>query len=78
MAKTPQKIEPDRLALAISKLGPIERDVLLLSARERLANAEIATRLGLTTEAVQRHLADALCNLDRALERQARPWWRFW
>jgi len=78
MAKTPYELEPDRLARAISKLRPIEREVLLLSAREGLSTDRIAARLMLPPEAVKRHLADALCNLDRAVERDARPWWRFW
>ena len=31
-----------------------------------------------TTEAAERLLARALCRLDGVLERQERPWWRFW
>ena len=71
-------ITPERLEKAASSLSPPEREVLVLSARERLSNEEIAVRLGLTVEAAERLLADALCKLDRALERQERPWWRFW
>lgn len=59
-------------------LRPIEREVLVLSAREGLSNGEIAARLGITPEAAERLLARALCRLDRAIERQERPWWRFW
>ena len=68
----------ERLEKAASRLRPIERQVLVLSARERLSNGEIAARLGITAEAVERLLARALSRLDRALERQMRPWWRFW
>ena len=68
----------DRLERAASNLRPIEREVLVLSAREGLSNGEIAARLGITPEAAERLLARALCRLDRALERQRRPWWRFW
>ena len=68
----------ERLEHAASSLRPIEREVLVLSARERLSNDEIAARLGITPEAAERLLARALCRLDRALERQERPWWRFW
>ena len=68
----------ERLEKAASRLRPIERQVLVLSARERLSNGEIAARLGITAEAVERLLARALSRLDRALERQERPWWRFW
>lgn len=68
----------ERLEKAASSLRPIEREVLSLSARERLSNGEIAARLSITSEAAERLLARALCRLDRALERQERPWWRFW
>ena len=43
-----------------------QREVLILAAVEGLDNAEIARRLGLTTEAVERLLADGLCRLARA------------
>lgn len=78
MAKDRQTVPLERLEKAASSLRPIEREVLVLSARERLSNDEIAARLGITPEAVERLLARALCRLDRALERQKRPWWRFW
>ena len=78
MAKDRPPLTPERLEKAASRLRPIEREVLELSARERLANDEIAARLGITSRAAARILARALCRLDRALERQERPWWRFW
>ena len=78
MASDRQSPTPERLEQAAANLRPIEREVLVLSARERLSNEEIAHRLGITTAAAERLLADALCKLDRALERQERPWWRFW
>lgn len=78
MAHKPRPPDPDRLEQAIRELIPIEREVLFLSAREGLPTCEIAERLGLSSQAVERHLADALFNLDRNLERQSRPWWRFW
>lgn len=78
MARDRPSIPPDRLQRAVSKLRPIEREVLILSAREGLSNAEIAERLGITSAAAERLLADAIYRLDRTLERQERPWWRFW
>ena len=60
---------------ALSKLKPIERDVLMLNAREGLGLADIAIRLGMPVDAVQGHLADALCRLDRLLQPR-RSW--FW
>jgi DNA-directed RNA polymerase specialized sigma24 family protein len=78
MAQMHQPPDIDRIERAISGLSPIEREVFLLSAREGLWTDQIAARLKLPGEDVERHLADALCNLDRFLERQKRPWWRFW
>ena len=68
----------ERLEKAAAGLRPLEREVLILGAAEHLSNEQIAERLGLTASAVERLLARALRKLDRALERQARPWWRFW
>lgn len=68
----------ERLEKAAAVLRPLEREVLVLSARERLSNDVIAARLGVEPEAAERLLARALCKLDRALERQERPWWKFW
>lgn len=68
----------DRLADALARLDPLERDVYLLGAVEGLSNAEIASRLGLPDAKVERLLADALCGIDRALDGSDRPWWRIW
>lgn len=78
MARDRPPATPERIERAASKLRPIERHVLILSARERLPINEIAARLGSTPEVVERLLAKAICKFDRALERQVRPWWRFW
>ena len=78
MARDRPPMTLERLEKAASSLRPIEREVLVLSARERLSNDEIAARLGITREAAERLLVTALCRLDRTLEQQVRPWWRFW
>ena len=78
MARDRPTVTFERLESAVSSLHPIEREVLVLSARERLSIDEIAARLGMTTQAVERLLARAISKLDRAIERQERPWWRFW
>ena len=78
MASDRPPVTVERLERAASTLLPIEREVLLLSACERLSNGEMAVRLGMTTQAVERLLARAISKLDRAIERQERPWWKFW
>ena len=77
MARDRSAATIERLEKAASSLRPIERELLVLRAREGLSNGEIAARLGITPEAAKRLLARALCRLDRALERQQRPWRRF-
>ena len=77
MTKSPGPASRRRIERALSRLRPIKRDVLLLSAREGLSVFEIASRLGIPVEAAQCHLADALYRLDRMLERR-RSWWWPW
>ena len=78
MARDRPTVTFERLESAVSSLHPIEREVLVLSARERLSIDEIAARLGVAPQVAERLLAKALCKLDRALERQERPWWKLW
>ena len=78
MARLRQPITPARLERAARKLGPLERDVLMLSAGEKLRRDEIAARLDLPPEQVDGLFATALVKLHRALERQERPWWKLW
>lgn len=78
MAKDRPPVTLERLERAAATLNPEEREVLLLSARERLSTGDIALRLGVTPGAAERLLAAALCKLDRKLERQERPWWKLW
>jgi RNA polymerase sigma factor (sigma-70 family) len=78
MARDRPTATPERLEKAAACLCALEREVLILSAGERLSNEEIAERLGVSTEAAERLLAKALRKLDRAIERLERPWWKFW
>jgi DNA-binding CsgD family transcriptional regulator len=77
MASDHPEFPLERLRDTASSLRPIEREVLVLSARERLSIDEIAARLGITTRAAERLLARALRRFDRALERRRSPRWRF-
>jgi DNA-directed RNA polymerase specialized sigma24 family protein len=78
MDRNGPSIDPDRLRRAAKTLRRKELQVLILSAAEGLRNEQIAARLGITPRAAERLLAQALCKLDRALERLDRPWWLFW
>lgn len=78
MANDRQPIPPDRIERAAATLRPLEREALHLAAAEKLSNRVLAEALGTSPEAAERLLVRALLKLDRALERQERPWWRFW
>lgn len=78
MTAEPDEETLDRMRRAVAKLKPIEREVFLRCAADGLTYAQVGKRLGISAEKVQRHLADALYNLDRLMERAERPWWRFW
>lgn len=67
-----------RLERAAACLSPLERRVLELSAVDGLDNAAIADRLGISRRRAERLLARAIVKFDRALDRDSRPWWRFW
>lgn len=71
----PHRAPPTReqLERAASCLRPIERDVLVLSARDGFSNEEIAELLGISARSVERLLARAIGKFDRALERRERP-----
>ncbi len=64
-----------RLRRAFAKLEPRTREVFHLHRVEGLSCREIAARLGITAEAVERHVADALYELATRIDR---PWWKFW
>ena len=70
--------EIERAERAATKLTPIERDVLVLSAGHGLRNAEIGDRLGITETRAERILVRALRKFDRALEDQSKPQRRWW
>jgi RNA polymerase sigma factor (sigma-70 family) len=68
----------ERVAQAASRLTPAEREILVLGARDGLSNRQIAERLGIPADAVERLLASALCKFERGFRQpQRHPWGRF-
>ena len=69
-------IDPARFERALGRLPFLERQALLLKARDGLSYAEIGVVLGFTPEAVEARVVRALIKLDVRLKE--RPWWRIW
>lgn len=67
--------EARRLRRAFAKLPTVTREVFRLHRVEGLTFAEIAARLGITAGEVERHVADAIYEIARRVDR---PWWKFW
>lgn len=59
----------DDVERAAGALSPVEREVLVLSAREGLRNGAIAAKLGMSERKIERILARALRKLDLGLDR---------
>jgi DNA-directed RNA polymerase specialized sigma24 family protein len=77
--KTSKKmVDRARLERAAADLTPVEREVLILTAKQGRWTVDTAEALGLTPREFECHLADAIVKFAGALERQERPWWRFW
>jgi RNA polymerase sigma factor (sigma-70 family) len=58
----------ERLSAALTELPPQCRQAFLLNRIEELSHAEIATRLGISTKTVQRHIERALRLCVQVLE----------
>ena len=84
MAQDRPPLGLEQIEQAAQCLRPMEREVLVLSARERLSSRAIGERLGMTPRKVEHVLARAIFKLTRAIDRQERAqrrkqaWRRFW
>lgn len=58
--------ELKRLAAAVDELPPRCREVFLLSRFDHIANGEIATRLGISRNMVEKHIIKALLHCRRS------------
>jgi len=68
----------EQLERAFESMRPEHREMILLARVERRTFPEMGIRLGLNVRQVEHRLALAIAALDRAMEQQERPWWRFW
>ena len=62
-----------RVASALRQLPQRTRDVLMLRCFEGLRHAEIARLQGISTRAVEKHMAKALAHLSQVLEVEGKP-----
>jgi RNA polymerase sigma factor (sigma-70 family) len=75
------EISPDELArvqYALDTMRPKYRDPFCLLRFDALTYPEIADRLGITTQEVERRIARALLHLMRTRRGGNRRWWRLW
>lgn len=73
---TPDEIE--RIEQVLLALPARTRAIFLLHRVDGLGYAEIAERCGISVKRVERHIARAMLQIDRALDGIDRPWWRRW
>ena len=60
-------VTAERYARALAALPDLTRSILLAHQQDGQSFAQLAERLGLTTQEVERHIADALIRIARAL-----------
>ncbi len=78
----PSPEELRRVERAFRRLCRKHQQMLLMAQVEKLTYLEMAERLGITVQQVERRMADTIYAWVRAMqkeeERDRRPWWRFW
>ncbi len=67
-----------RMEAIMRRLPWLTREIFLAHRLDDMPYDEIARRTGLTVGQVERHIARALVALMRGLDREQRPWWKFW
>jgi RNA polymerase sigma-70 factor (ECF subfamily) len=81
MAAPEEPVSPERLArleAIVLRMPRRTREIFIAHRVHDMSYAEIARRTGLTVRQVQRHMVRAILHLDRGLNREERPWWKFW
>jgi RNA polymerase sigma-70 factor (ECF subfamily) len=67
-----------QLEAAFCSLKPKHQRLILMRRVDGLSYTEIAERLDTSVAQVERRMAQAILALDRAMDDEKRPWWRFW
>lgn len=70
--------EIERIEQALLTLRARTRRIFLLHRLDGLSYADIAERCGISVRRVERDIAEAMVQLDRALDGRRRPWRRRW
>ncbi|MBW8911593.1 MAG: RNA polymerase subunit sigma [Sphingomonas sp.] len=66
-----------RLERAVRRMPTLQREIFLAIRLDDLSYPEIAERIGLSAREVERHFANSLLCIHRALDRPARePIWK--
>lgn len=69
-------LDPEQVARALGRLPFLEREALLMKARNRMSYAEIGAVLGLTPAQAEARVASALVRLHVRLVGTRHPRWR--
>lgn len=67
-----------RMEASLRRMPRLTRDIFLAHRLPDMPYREIAHRTGLTVGEVERHIARAIILMDRGLDDERRPWWKFW
>ena len=67
-----------RLERAMRKVPRKTREVFLAHRLDDMSYNEIAERTGLSVRDVERHMARAICAIDRSLNGPPLRWWERW
>ncbi len=78
----PSPEELRRVERAFRRLRRKHQQMLLMAQMEKLTYAQMAERLGISVEQVERRMSETIYAWVRAVEKveadERRRWWRFW
>ena len=78
MSPTPDPDSRRRLKDAVRAIPQVQRQIFLAHRVDRLSYDEIARRMGLTTDEVERHMAKAIYKLHKQLDGRRLSFWERW